>query len=85
MIGSIISRLKCGNDDVIEINRAIEAEKHKNDSYFTTLLNFAACKCKALQFEDDTQGLYIMTLGVIDECRKMGIGTQLLEKTFVAT
>ena len=26
----------------------------------------------------------IMTLGVIDECRKMGIGSMLLEKTFLA-
>jgi ribosomal protein S18 acetylase RimI-like enzyme len=26
-------------------------------------------------------GAYIMTIGVIDECRRLGLGTMLLEKT----
>jgi len=53
MIGSIISRIKIGNDDVIEINRKIESDKQKDDSYFTMLFNIASCKCKSFQFEDD--------------------------------
>jgi ribosomal protein S18 acetylase RimI-like enzyme len=32
--------------------------------------------------ENDLQGCYIMTLGVIDECRKFGLGTALLNETF---
>jgi ribosomal protein S18 acetylase RimI-like enzyme len=26
-------------------------------------------------------GAYIMTIGVIDECRRLGLGTMLLDKT----
>ena len=32
--------------------------------------------------QDEVQGCYIMTLGVIDEVRKLGIGTILLEKLY---
>jgi ribosomal protein S18 acetylase RimI-like enzyme len=31
--------------------------------------------------DEDRQGCYIMTLGVIDECRQFGLGTMLLEHT----
>ena len=33
-------------------------------------------------FHDERPSCYIMTLGVIDECRKLGLGTLLIEETF---
>lgn len=41
--------------------------------------------CKSIfggENQDDLHGLYIMTLGVIDECRQLGIGTKLLDQSF---
>ena len=50
---------------------------------FQYLVSFISCKSMFQKQEVlDVQGCYIMTLGVIDEVRKLGLGTTLLQKTF---
>ena len=64
---------------MIEISRDIESKTQSEESYITTLMNSLLCRSN---HDDEKEGLYIMTLGVIDECRKLGLGTQLLQRTF---
>jgi ribosomal protein S18 acetylase RimI-like enzyme len=80
MLGSIISRVKVGNDDIICIQRRIDEIALSKQSYFTQLVSSLICKnIFGGQSEEDLNGMYIMTLGVIDECRQLGIGTKLLD------
>ena len=44
MIGSIISRVKVGNDDIIEINQDIRNKEYAKLSYFNQILSSVTCK-----------------------------------------
>lgn len=81
ILGTIISRIKTGNDDIQEIQKHIDAVKLSQESYLTQFLSMISCKSMFDIPSDNTQGCYIMTLGVLDECRKLGIGTKLLKVT----
>jgi len=47
------------------------------EPYYKQFMNLFSCK-SLWSPTDDIQGCYIMTLGVIDECRQLGLGTSLL-------
>ena len=55
----------------------MQLEKEKD--YMTQLMNFLSCSSISRD-NDERLGCYIMTLGVIDECRQMGLGTLLLNQ-----
>ena len=91
MLGSIISRMKTGKDDIVEICEKEEDNSFKAQSsslvYMMSKLFCAPYQsCRSVRREHAmTQGCYIMTLGILDECRSMGLGTLLLNETFVQT
>lgn len=48
-------------------------------------MNQASCKCFTSGSQKDLkklEGCYILTLGIIDECRQLGLGTYLLNYTY---
>lgn len=49
------------------------AKNFDEGSYTTWLSNLISCK--------DYVGAYIMTIGIVDECRRLGLGSRLLNYT----
>lgn len=82
ILGSIISRVKEQKQDITEIHEHYLRESQKQ-TMFQYLVSFISCKSMFQKQEIlDIQGCYIMTLGVIDEVRKIGLGTMLLQQTY---
>ena len=82
-MGSIISKIKTDNDEVYAIQKHIDSIEMSKQSYFYQAISTIMCKnIFSGTSNEDLCGCYIMTLGVIDECRKLGIGTKLLEQTY---
>lgn len=84
MLGSIISRIKVGNEELQDILLFEEDDRLWKTSYIQYYLSGIMCKniFGGEEINDESQGCYIMTLGIIDECRKIGLGSLLLEETF---
>ena len=53
LIGSIISRIQVAKPDVIEIHKANEYEKSRDDSYFSRFLSAFSCKSFMSSHLDD--------------------------------
>ena len=64
---------------IIDENQPIfdYVDQDKKKSYWTMLKSLISCRSSQ---EPNRKGCYIMTIGVIDECRKLGIGTLLLQQ-----
>ena len=76
--------MKIGKEDIIEIYSHKQQQERMKESYLTYFMNAISCRTLNIyggQF-DDMEGCYIMTIGVIDECRKFGIGTLLLDQVY---
>lgn len=69
ILGAILINIKTNNEDIIEMYQAIEAV---NSGMFGWLRSTLSCR--------EYQAAYIMTLGVVDECRRLGLGTKLLDE-----
>jgi tetrahydromethanopterin S-methyltransferase subunit G len=70
MLGSIISKVKVGNDDIGSIQKRLDEIELRKQSYFTQMVSSLMCKnIFGDDNYDELHGFYIMTLGVIDECR----------------
>ena len=67
--------------DVIGENKNIfdylDQQTNRTYSYWQILKNAFSGQCFS-SGKKARKGCYIMTIGVIDECRKLGIGTMLL-------
>ena len=81
ILGALISQVKIGKDDIIEIHNHHQQLERMKESYLTYFMNAVSCRSFNMYYGqfDDIEGCYIMSLGVIDECRKFGIGTLLIE------
>ena len=62
ILGCILTKITRDNDDVNEIYR-----RKRNNRGISRWFEMFMCR----QF----QGAYIMTIGVVDECRRDGLGT----------
>ena len=84
MLGCIISKVRAGKPDAVEIYGSETSTNLRKKSFFHYLLGMTSCTSRLLSQEDqplystDLEACYIQTLGVVDECRKYGIGSALL-------
>ena len=69
MLGTIISRVKVGHDDIKEIHAHKKSVELSQKSYLTQFMSVFSCGGIDQKYDDEREGCYIMTLGVIDECR----------------
>ncbi|TNV86426.1 hypothetical protein FGO68_gene2430 [Halteria grandinella] len=77
MLGVILTKVQYHNDEVREIMNQRERDLNTDTGLFGWLRWFKSIvSCRG-----DHVGAYIMTIGVIDECRRLGLGTQLIERT----
>lgn len=68
ILGTIMTKIDRDTDDIND------AYRHKNnENGWGSIFNSFLCR--------QQQGAYIMTIGVIDECRRDGLGTKLLDYT----
>lgn len=83
IVGAIISRIKVGNDDILAIEDHWRHITTTDKTIIQQFIEMVSCKdVFRNQALNDVQGCYVMTLGVIDECRKFGLGTALLTETY---
>mmetsp|Transcript_10087 Transcript_10087/g.17018 ORF Transcript_10087/g.17018 Transcript_10087/m.17018 type:complete len:174 (+) Transcript_10087:413-934(+) len=88
ILGSVISRVKQGKDDIADICNFEADLKFRSDSsflyYYASKLLWKPvdlCRDNRRHFAH-VEACYIMTLGIVDECRFMGLGSQLLAQTY---
>lgn len=70
-----MTKVQHGNDSVNEIVAAKDRAQIGAgfSSWFKWLRSVVTCR--------QSIGAYIMTIGVVDECRRLGLGTKLIERT----
>ncbi len=69
IIGTAMTKVNMGNEELSEIYRAKDYNSGGLMSWFSSMF------CR------NYEGAYIMTIGIVDECRRMGLGTKLLDYT----
>lgn len=69
ILGTIMTKVQQQEEEITDIYAA----KNYEQSYVTWFQSVLACR--------EYQGAYIMTIGVVDECRRLGLGTKLLNFT----
>ena len=67
ILGTILVKINTNNDEI--------AEMYKSKDYHASgILSWLKTTITCREYA----GAYIMTLGIVDECRRMGLGTMLL-------
>lgn len=69
IIGTIMTKINMGSEELLDIYRSKDYNAGGIMSWFSSMF------CR------NYEGAYIMTVGVVDECRRMGLGTKLLDHT----
>eukprot|EP00347_Sterkiella_histriomuscorum_P021403 403334091 len=69
ILGTILVNIKNNNDEIVQM---YQAKDYSNSGMFGWLRQTITCR--------EYQAAYIMTLGVVDECRRMGLGSMLLNE-----
>lgn len=78
MIGTIFSRIDRENRKSERLLARIDQPRWNRQSWLERSREFFSCKGLIIS---ERTSCYIMTVGVLDECRKMGLGTKLLNYT----
>ena len=73
IIGAILSKVRPNDEVAGEISRERNRQTSFLRSWASWLRSLITCA--------PVPGAYIMTLGVVDECRRLGIGTKLIDET----
>ena len=78
MIGAIMSRVEKENERNEDILTKLDGTRASTLTWGQWFIEKFSCSD---EYESNRLACYIMTIGVIDECRKLGLGTKMLEYT----
>ena len=74
ILGTIMIKIQIGGEDVIALyHHKDRTVGHGIGSWFRWLKSVVTCR--------EYVGAYIMTIGVVDECRRLCLGTHLLNRS----
>lgn len=78
LIGIVYSKIETENAKNEVLLSRIDDSRWSQQSWSQRIREIFSC---GQTIHSNRQACYIMTIGVIDECRKMGLGTKLLNHT----
>lgn len=73
-----MSRIQKESEKNENVLKAIDGQRWNRQTWFQRITDAFSC---GMMFPSQRKACYIMTIGVIDECRKLGLGTQMLDYT----
>lgn len=71
ILGNIMTKIQRGKEEITEMYNAKDLNQGGIRAWFRNLF------CR------EYLGAYIMTVGIIDECRRLGLGSMLLDRTIL--